>query len=48
MGQKCLKPKTATPIHDITFPLLTDDISEFKPNGVQVKEMQPGETWTCN
>ena len=42
-----VKPKTVIPIHYKTFPLLTDDISEFKPNGVEVKEMQPGETWEC-
>jgi L-ascorbate metabolism protein UlaG (beta-lactamase superfamily) len=40
-----VKPKVAVPIHYKTFPQLTDDISKFKPNGVQVKEMQPGETW---
>jgi len=37
--------KTAIPVHYKTFPLLTADISEFRPQGVEVKEMQPGETW---
>jgi len=40
-----VRPKTVIPIHYKTFPLLTDDISDFKPNNVQVKEMQPGESW---
>ena len=42
-----VKPKTVIPIHYKTFPQLTDDISEFKPKGVEVKEMQPGEVWAC-
>lgn len=43
-----VKPKTVIPIHYKTFPLLTDDISEFKPKGVEVREMQPGEVWACD
>lgn len=39
--------KTVIPVHYKTFPLLTSDISEFKPKGVKVKEMKPGETWEC-
>lgn len=35
----------AIPIHYRTFPLLTDDISAFTPQGVTVRVMEPGETW---
>jgi len=45
LAAEWIKPKVAIPIHYKTFPLLTDDISEFKPKGVEVKEMQPHETW---
>ena len=40
-----VSPKVAIPIHYKTFPLLTDDISDFAPEGVTVKPMTPGETW---
>jgi len=40
-----VKPKVAVPIHYKTFPLLTSDISAFTPQGVEVKEMEPGEQW---
>jgi len=40
-----VKPKVAVPIHYGTFPLLTDDISEFTPEGVEVKVMDPGDEW---
>ncbi len=42
-----IKPKVAIPIHYATWPLLTSDISAFKPAGVEVKAMKPGESWTC-
>ncbi len=42
-----IKPRVAIPIHFKTFPLLTSDISAFQPAGVEVKEMEPGETWTA-
>jgi len=38
--------KVAIPIHYATFGLLTDDISAFTPGGVDVKALQPGETYT--
>ena len=38
--------KHAIPIHYKTFPLLAPDASGFEPKGVQVKELEPGETWT--
>jgi L-ascorbate metabolism protein UlaG (beta-lactamase superfamily) len=40
-----IRPKFAVPIHYKTWPLLAQDISAFKPAGVQVKVMEPGETW---
>jgi L-ascorbate metabolism protein UlaG (beta-lactamase superfamily) len=41
-----IRPKVAIPIHWGTWPLLTSDLSAFTPAGVEVKKMQPGETWT--
>jgi L-ascorbate metabolism protein UlaG (beta-lactamase superfamily) len=35
----------AIPIHYKTFPLLAQDASGFEPTGVEVKELDPGETW---
>lgn len=40
-----VKPRYAVPIHYKTFPLLTSDISDFTPEGVEVKVMEPGDTW---
>ncbi len=37
----------AIPIHWKTYPVLAQDISDFTPQGVQVKAMEPGETWRC-
>ena len=45
MAAEFIKPKAAIPIHYKTWPLLTADISAFTPTGVEVKTMQPGETW---
>jgi L-ascorbate metabolism protein UlaG (beta-lactamase superfamily) len=35
---------TAIPIHYKTFPMLADSAAGFAPKGVEVKELQPGET----
>lgn len=36
----------AIPIHYKTFPgMLVEDISAFKPKGVEMKIMEPGDTW---
>ena len=40
-----ISPKVAIPIHYKTFDLLTSDISEFRPKDVDVKVMEPGESW---
>lgn len=36
-------PKIAVPIHWGTFDLLTSDLTDFTPRGVEVKVMQPGD-----
>ncbi|MHC5024240.1 MAG: metal-dependent hydrolase, partial [Planctomycetota bacterium] len=37
----------AIPIHYNTWPPIAQDPNEFKPAGVEVKVMQPGEVHTC-
>lgn len=41
-------PKYAVPIHYKTWPILIDNAGDFKPEGVEVKEMEPGEAWTLD
>lgn len=38
--------KAAIPIHYGTWPLLTSDIGAFRPEGVEVKALEPGESWS--
>lgn len=45
VAAELIKPRIAIPIHWGTFPILAQDISAFKPQGVEVKEMRPGEKW---
>lgn len=45
LAAEYVAPKYAVPIHYKTWPLLTSDISAFKPKGVAVREMEPGQTW---
>ncbi len=40
-----IAPKVAIPMHYGTWPLLLPDASGFQPKGVEVKVMEPGETW---
>ncbi len=40
-----IRPKVAIPIHYKTFPMLAQDISAFRPAGVEVKILAPGDTW---
>lgn len=40
-----IRPKVAIPMHYKTFPLLVQDASGFKPQGVEVKILEPGEHW---
>ena len=40
-----IRPKVAVPIHYKTWPLLVPDASGFTPAGMEVKIMEPGETW---
>ncbi len=37
--------KVAVPIHYATFPLLVQSADDFRPDGITVREMQPGDTW---
>jgi len=39
-----IKPKVAVPMHYKTFPILLQDAGGFAPSGVDVKELEPGET----
>jgi len=45
MAAQFIKPKFAVPIHYKTFGVLNQTIEGFAPQGVEVKEMQPGQTW---
>ena len=40
-----IKPKVAVPIHYKTWPLLVSDASGFTPQGMEIKVMEPGESW---
>jgi L-ascorbate metabolism protein UlaG (beta-lactamase superfamily) len=42
-----IKPKVAIPIHYKTWPVLVQEAVGFRPKGVKVKEMKPGESWKC-
>jgi len=46
LAAEMIRPSIAVPIHYGTWPLLVSDISGFKPNGVEVKVVEPGESWT--
>ena len=41
-----IKPKVAIPIHYKTFPILVQDANAFRPKGVEVKVLEPGESWS--
>ena len=45
LAAQLIQPKVAIPIHYGTWPILAPDASGFKPKGVQVKVMEPGEEW---
>lgn len=40
-----IRPRVAIPMHYGTWPILAPDAKGFDPHGVQVKVLQPGETW---
>lgn len=40
-----IKPKVAIPIHYNTWPPIEQDPAKFKPSGVEVNVMKPGDTW---
>ena len=41
-----IRPRIAIPMHYATFPLLTDDLSAFSPAGVEVRIMEPAESFS--
>ena len=41
-----IRPKVAIPIHYATWPLLVKDATEFIPQGMEVRAMSPGESWS--
>jgi L-ascorbate metabolism protein UlaG (beta-lactamase superfamily) len=42
-----IKPGVAIPIHYDTWPPIAQDPAAFKPEGVKVKVLKPGEQWTA-
>ncbi len=40
-----IKPRVAVPIHYNTWPPIAVDPAEFRPRGVEVRVMKPGEEW---
>lgn len=40
-----IRPKVAIPMHYGTFPILAPDASGFRPDGIEVKVLKPGEVW---
>jgi L-ascorbate metabolism protein UlaG (beta-lactamase superfamily) len=40
-----IRPRIVIPIHYKTWPALVQDASGLKPQGIEVKEMAPGERW---
>lgn len=40
-----IQPRVAVPIHYNTWPPIEQDPSRFQPQGVDVKIMEPGESW---
>lgn len=43
-----IKPEFAIPIHYRTFPPLVQSAEAFRPEGVAVREMEPGESWSLS
>ena len=41
-----IRPRIAIPMHFATFPLLTSDLSAFTPQDVEVKTMNPADSFT--
>ncbi len=45
MAAELIKPKVAIPMHYKTFPIIGQDAKGFTPKGIDIKELEPGETW---
>ena len=41
-----IRPRVAVPVHYNTWPPIEVDVGAFKPKGVEVRAMKPGENWT--
>ena len=48
IAAELVRAPIAIPIHYATWPLLTSDISAFKPQGVEVRALKPGEVLTLD
>ena len=46
IATEMVNPRVAIPIHYKTWPLLAQTIDGFEPQDIEVREMQPGQTWT--
>ena len=46
MAAEWIGAKVAIPIHYKTFPILAQNADGFRPEGVEVKVLEPGETWS--
>lgn len=47
MAAEFVAAPVVIPIHWRTFPILTQSLEDFQPKGVEVKAMNPGDTWRC-
>ena len=45
MAAELIRPKVAIPMHYGSFPIIRQDAQGFEPEGVEVKQLEPGETW---
>jgi L-ascorbate metabolism protein UlaG (beta-lactamase superfamily) len=45
MAAEFVGPRVAIPMHYKTFPILKQSADGFEPKGIEVKELNPGETW---
>lgn len=45
MAAELIRPKVAIPMHYGSFPIIRQDAKGFEPKGVEVKQLEPGESW---
>jgi len=46
LAAELIRPTVAIPIHYGTWPLLVQNISAFRPKGITVQTLKPGERWS--